>query len=187
MLVFSLAVNLLSAALALGGGAVLRLHLHDAAQADAPRSTSSSAVPPEPSRHWSVGRRCTGNIGWPAFVLFAIVFLWTPPHFWSLALLLRDDYRNANVPMLPVLIGTAEHHRRILAVPRRADRGEPAPGAGRSARVRRSPRRARRRATSALALWARAQGSSRAAALLFHYSLAYLALVFVAGAVAASW
>jgi protoheme IX farnesyltransferase len=45
----------------------------------------------------------TGDIGWPAIVLFAIVFFWTPPHFWALAIKYRDDYARADVPMLPVV------------------------------------------------------------------------------------
>ncbi len=47
----------------------------------------------------------TGDIAWPAIVLFAIIFFWTPPHFWALALYRNEDYRRANVPMLPVLKG----------------------------------------------------------------------------------
>jgi heme o synthase len=45
----------------------------------------------------------TGSLAWPAVVLFAVVFFWTPPHFWSLAIRYRDDYARANVPMLPVV------------------------------------------------------------------------------------
>jgi protoheme IX farnesyltransferase len=45
----------------------------------------------------------TGDIGWPAIVLFAIVFFWTPPHFWALAIKYKDDYARADVPMLPVV------------------------------------------------------------------------------------
>ena len=47
----------------------------------------------------------TGHVGWPALVLFAIIFFWTPPHFWALALYRNEDYRRAGVPMLPVLKG----------------------------------------------------------------------------------
>jgi protoheme IX farnesyltransferase len=57
----------------------------------------------------------TGSVGWPAVVMFAIVFLWTPPHFWSLALKYRDDYGRAGVPMLPVVAGAREVSARILA------------------------------------------------------------------------
>jgi protoheme IX farnesyltransferase len=51
---------------------------------------------------WAV---VTGTLGAPAWVMFGIVFLWTPPHFWALALRYKDDYRNAGVPMLPVVVG----------------------------------------------------------------------------------
>ncbi len=56
----------------------------------------------------------TGEVGLPALVLFAIVFYWTPPHFWALALRYRGDYAAANVPMLPVVRGEAETARQIL-------------------------------------------------------------------------
>jgi heme o synthase len=49
----------------------------------------------------------TGDLGWAAWVLFAIVFLWTPPHFWALALMIREDYAKVGVPMLPVVEGNA--------------------------------------------------------------------------------
>jgi protoheme IX farnesyltransferase len=55
----------------------------------------------------------TGDIGLPALFLFAIVFYWTPPHFWALSLRLRRDYAAANVPMLPVTHGVAETTRQI--------------------------------------------------------------------------
>ena len=45
----------------------------------------------------------TGRVGLPAIVLFAVIFFWTPPHFWALAIKFRDDYAAANVPMLPVV------------------------------------------------------------------------------------
>ena len=47
----------------------------------------------------------TGDLALPAYVLFAIVFFWTPAHFWALATLIRDDYEKASVPMLPVVYG----------------------------------------------------------------------------------
>lgn len=56
----------------------------------------------------------TGEVGLPAIVLFAIVFYWTPPHFWALALNYREDYARAGVPMLPVVAGTHETARQIL-------------------------------------------------------------------------
>jgi protoheme IX farnesyltransferase len=56
----------------------------------------------------------TGEVGLPALVLFAIVFAWTPPHFWALAVRYRDDYARAGVPMLPVVRGVAETARQVL-------------------------------------------------------------------------
>ncbi len=56
----------------------------------------------------------TGDIGWPALVLFALIFLWTPPHFWSLALYRADDYAKAGVPMLPVVAGAQATRIQIL-------------------------------------------------------------------------
>ena len=57
----------------------------------------------------------TGTIGPEALLLFAIVFLWTPPHFWALAMLTREDYARAGVPMLPVVASTETTTRQILA------------------------------------------------------------------------
>jgi protoheme IX farnesyltransferase len=56
----------------------------------------------------------TGTVGLPAVVLFAIVFMWTPPHFWALAVRYTGDYREAGVPMLPVVRGPEETMRQIL-------------------------------------------------------------------------
>ena len=47
----------------------------------------------------------TGTVGWPAWVLFLIIFLWTPPHFWALAIKYKDDYAKVGVPMLPSVKG----------------------------------------------------------------------------------
>lgn len=56
----------------------------------------------------------TGSVEWPALVMFAVVFLWTPPHFWSLAMKYRDDYERAGVPMLPVVATERQVSARIL-------------------------------------------------------------------------
>lgn len=48
----------------------------------------------------------TNSLDWPPVILFLLIFLWTPPHFWALAIRYREDYSNANVPMLPVIEGT---------------------------------------------------------------------------------
>ncbi len=55
----------------------------------------------------------TGDLSWSAWMLFAIVFLWTPPHFWALALMIRDDYAKVNIPMLPVIVGEDATTRQI--------------------------------------------------------------------------
>jgi heme o synthase len=56
----------------------------------------------------------TGTVGLPAWILFAIVFVWTPPHFWALALRYSGDYAAAGIPMLPVVRGAGETRRQIL-------------------------------------------------------------------------
>ncbi|WP_204105268.1 MULTISPECIES: heme o synthase [Spirulina sp. CCY15215] len=55
----------------------------------------------------------TGGLSWAPWLLFAIIFLWTPPHFWALALMIRDDYAQVNIPMLPVIEGEEETVRQI--------------------------------------------------------------------------
>jgi protoheme IX farnesyltransferase len=57
----------------------------------------------------------TGDVGLPALVLFALIFFWTPPHFWALALYRAGDYAKAGVPMLPVVAGARETKKQILA------------------------------------------------------------------------
>ena len=56
----------------------------------------------------------TGDVTWGSIVMFAIIFMWTPPHFWALALKLKDDYAEASVPMLPVTAGPAATRNQIL-------------------------------------------------------------------------
>lgn len=55
----------------------------------------------------------TGHVSLTAWLLFAIVFIWTPPHFWSLALMLKDDYAKVGIPMLPVVVGEAQTAQQI--------------------------------------------------------------------------
>jgi protoheme IX farnesyltransferase len=57
----------------------------------------------------------TGQLAWPPVVLFLVVFFWTPPHYWPLAMRFRDDYARAGVPMLPVVAGQVRVAREILA------------------------------------------------------------------------
>jgi heme o synthase len=183
VVVFSVAVNTLAAALALGGGLFYVLIYTMLLKRRTPLNIviggAAGAFPPLVG--WAAVQ---DNVGWPAFVLFALVFLWTPPHFWSLALLLRRDYRNASVPMLPGIIGTARTHRRILLYLVALIAASLLPGLmlGIGYTVGAGVLGG---CYLGLALWARAKGSSHAAAVLFHYSLAYLALIFVVGAAAA--
>ncbi|MER2605632.1 MAG: heme o synthase [Siculibacillus sp.] len=71
---------------------------------------AAGALPPVVA--WAAA---TGTVGMPALVLFALIFVWTPPHFWALALIKSDDYARAGVPMLPVVAGGDVTRRRILA------------------------------------------------------------------------
>ncbi|MDJ0664041.1 MAG: heme o synthase [Acidimicrobiia bacterium] len=57
----------------------------------------------------------TGSVGLPAWIMFAIVFFWTPPHFWALAVRYRDDYDRAGVPMLPVVVGERRAMEHMVA------------------------------------------------------------------------
>jgi protoheme IX farnesyltransferase len=57
----------------------------------------------------------TDGVGWPPVVLFLVVFFWTPPHFWALAIRYREDYARANVPMLPVVATPLQVARQIVA------------------------------------------------------------------------
>jgi protoheme IX farnesyltransferase len=70
---------------------------------------AAGAVPPLVA--WAA---VTGSLSGTAIYLFAIVFFWTPPHFWSLSLLMKDEYAKAGVPMLPVVRGEDETRRQIL-------------------------------------------------------------------------
>ena len=57
----------------------------------------------------------TGELSWAAWLFFAIVFIWTPPHFWALALVIQDDYAKVGVPMLPVIVGDEATAKQIWA------------------------------------------------------------------------
>jgi protoheme IX farnesyltransferase len=56
----------------------------------------------------------TGDVGWPALVMFGVIFFWTPPHFWALAMKFRDDYARAGVPMLPVVATPVQVSKQIV-------------------------------------------------------------------------
>lgn len=70
---------------------------------------SAGAIPPLVG--WAA---VTGHLDWGAWLLFAIIFLWTPPHFWALSIMLREDYASVGVPMLPVVEGNGVTSRQIF-------------------------------------------------------------------------
>lgn len=108
------AVNLLSAVLALSAAAfyvfVYSLWLKRTSTQNIVIGGAAGAVPVLVG--WSA---VTGTLGLAPLLLFAIIFAWTPPHFWALAIRYRDDYAAASVPMLPTVAGIRTTARKILA------------------------------------------------------------------------
>src|SRR5690242_2178606 len=102
--VLALAVNVLAAALALAGLLgyvfVYTLWLKPRTPQNIVLGGAAGAIPPLVG--WAAA---TGGLTWDALYPFAIIFLWTPPHFWALALLVSEDYARVGVPMLPVVRG----------------------------------------------------------------------------------
>jgi heme o synthase len=123
----------------------------------------------------------SGHLGWAALVMFVVVFVWTPPHFWALALMIKEHYARAGVPMLPVAKGDRETARQIVWYTAVLIAVTLAPVAfgvfgllyGISAAVLGA-------AFAWYALELRRTLERVAAVRLFHYSLLYLALLFVA-------
>jgi protoheme IX farnesyltransferase len=112
-LLLALCVNLLSAMLAMSGllvyVIVYSLWLKRVTPQNIVIGGAAGAIPPLVG--WAAA---TDSLSLTAFYLFAIIFFWTPPHFWALSLLLKHDYAAARIPMLPVVSGTAETKRQIL-------------------------------------------------------------------------
>ena len=111
--VLGVGVNLMSAGLSTAGlvfyVGVYTLWLKRRTPQNIVIGGAAGAVPPLVG--WTA---VTGHLAVPAMILFGIVFLWTPPHFWALALGKEDEYRAAAVPMLPVVRGGAETRRQIF-------------------------------------------------------------------------
>jgi protoheme IX farnesyltransferase len=173
-------VNVLTAVLALAGNLFYVVVYTRWLKRSTPQNIviggAAGAVPPV------VGyAAATGSLALPALWLFLIVFLWTPPHFWALALLLKDQYAAARVPMLPVVRGSRETTRQILLYSVVMVAFTIAVGVWLGPLYT-----AAAAACGAVFLWLAWQlrrETSRARELaLFHYSLAYLALLFVAAA-----
>jgi len=137
---------------------------------------AAGAVPPLVG--WAAA---TGAISAAALWPFAIVFLWTPPHFWALSLLIKDDYARTGVPMLPVVRGDAETRRQIVLYSAILVLATLAPVAtGLFGALYLIAAVALGAAFLALAIRLRRQPGRRAALRLYLASLAYLALLFVA-------
>jgi protoheme IX farnesyltransferase len=177
------AVNVLTASLALAGNLFYVLVYTRWLKRSTPQNIviggAAGAVPPLVG--WAAA---TSNLTVPALFLFLIVFFWTPPHFWALALLIRDSYAAAKVPMLPVVRGERETLRQIVVYTLVLIAVTLLPVAWGTLGVA--------YAVAALALGGtfllltlrlRRAPSRPRASLLFHYSLLYLALLFVAMAV----
>jgi len=125
----------------------------------------------------------TGSVAAPALWLFLIVCLWTPPHFWALALLLKEHYAKAEVPMLPVVAGEAATLRRILGYTAILVAASVVPFAtGVFGPLYLAAALVLGGIFLALAWGLRRMPTRRGAAAVFHYSLLYLALLFVAAA-----
>jgi protoheme IX farnesyltransferase len=109
----SLTVNVLAASLALGGFVgyvgVYTMYLKRRTPQNIVIGGAAGAIPPLVG--WAATR---GSLSWTAVYLFAIVFYWTPPHFWALSLLMKDEYAKVGVPMMPVVRGEHETRRQIL-------------------------------------------------------------------------
>jgi heme o synthase len=140
---------------------------------------AAGAVPPLVG--WSAA---TGDLTLPALALFAIVFFWTPPHFWALALLLRREYEAARIPMLPVVRGVGETTRQIILYTCVLVGVTLLPLAWAMFGLVYAATAVALGAGFLVLAWRLRRASTpRRAAFLFHYSLAYLALLFVAMAV----
>lgn len=105
--------NLLSAGLAMSGIVTYVLVYTHWLKRHSPQNIviggAAGAIPPLVG--WAA---VTGELSWAAWVFFAIIFMWTPPHFWSLAMMIRQDYAKVGVPMLPVVAGDHVTAKQIL-------------------------------------------------------------------------
>jgi protoheme IX farnesyltransferase len=178
--------NLLAAVLALTGGLFYVLVYTVWLKRSTPQNIviggAAGAIPPLAG--WAAAH---GRLGLGAGFLFLIVLLWTPPHFWALALLLAPRYSAARVPMMPVVRGVAATTRQVLIYTLALVAATLLPGVvGTFGALYVAAALVLDTVLCALAwrLW-RDPTSARASAL-FHYSLLYLALLFVAVAASAA-
>jgi heme o synthase len=176
-------VNLLAAALSaaglLGYVFVYTLWLKPLTPQNIVIGGAAGAVPPLVG--WAAA---TGSLTWDALWPFAIVFMWTPPHFWALALLIKDDYARTGVPMLPVVAGEEATRRQILLYAVALTGLTILPFAtGLFGGIYVAAAIVLGGGFTGLAAYLNARPSKQAALRLYLSSLAYLALLFVAMAV----
>jgi heme o synthase len=174
------AVNVLTATLALVGNLFYVLVYTRWLKRSTPQNIviggAAGAVPPLVG--WAA---VTGNLALPALWLFLIVFFWTPPHFWALALLIKENYAAARIPMLPVVRGERETTRQIVLYSLVLVAVTIVPFAtGTFGWAYLAAALALGLAFVALAVDLRRAGTRARAATLFHFSLLYLAALFVA-------
>jgi heme o synthase len=171
-------VNLLAASLALSGFAgyvgVYTLWLKRRTPQNIVIGGAAGAVPPLVG--WVSVR---GSLSWTAVYLFAIVFYWTPPHFWALSLLMKDEYAKVGVPMMPVVRGERETRRQVLLYTLLLYAISQLPFcAGVFGGVYLGTSIALGFAFIGGAVWLYRRADRRAALWLYLFSLAYLALLF---------
>ena len=174
----SLTVNVLAASLALGGFigyvGVYTVWLKRRTPQNIVIGGAAGAVPPLVG--WAATR---GSIAWTAVYLFAIVFYWTPPHFWALSLLMKDEYAKVGIPMMPVVRGERETRRQILLYTLLLYAISQLPFcAGEFGGIYLVSSMALGLAFIAGALWLYRRADRRAALWLYLFSLLYLALLF---------
>ncbi|HEX3975131.1 MAG TPA: heme o synthase [Solirubrobacteraceae bacterium] len=181
--VLTIFANLLAAVLSLSGGAyyvvVYTLWLKRSTAQNIVIGGAAGAIPPLAG--WAAAH---GTLGLGAGLLFAIVLLWTPPHFWALALLLSRHYEAADVPMMPVVRGASATSARVLLYTAALVAVSLVPAALGTFGVGYLVAAVLLGAVFGVLAWRlwRVQSPARAA-VLFHYSLLYLSLLFLAVAV----
>jgi len=176
-------VNVLTAGLALVGNLFYVLVYTRWLKRSTPQNIviggAAGAVPPLVG--WAAA---TGNLALPALWLFLIVFFWTPPHFWALALLIKENYAAAQIPMLPVVRGERETTKQIVLYSLVLVGVTAVPFAtGTFGWAYLAVALFLGGAFIALAFALRRAATRPRAARLFHFSLLYLAVLFVAMAI----
>ncbi|HEX8975895.1 MAG TPA: heme o synthase [Solirubrobacteraceae bacterium] len=179
-LVLVVFANLLSASLAVSGGVFYVLVYTRWLKRSTPQNIviggAAGAIPPLAG--WAAAH---GQLGLGALYLFLIVLLWTPPHFWALALLLAPHYTAARIPMMPVVRGRSATARQVLLYTLALTGITLLPGVTGTFGLLYVAAVVPLDGVLAFLSWRLWRGaSSTRAAVLFHYSLLYLALLFVA-------